>query len=81
MSQLIDIANRLRRALERACAEHGAPNTFSYGELQEYGCPAPMLAGRSLSHITTLELGAGRKASVTRGADGRLYVLEMVTAP
>lgn len=36
MSSLLEHAKALQKALERACAEHGTPNTFSFGELHAF---------------------------------------------
>lgn len=41
---------RLSRALTRAVSEHGAPNRFGCGELNLYGGPGAMLAGRIGRH-------------------------------
>ncbi len=45
---LAEHALRLVAAIRRATEEHGAPNTFSFGELHvHYNGPSPMLAGRA----------------------------------
>lgn len=58
---LADHAARLQRALAKATAEHGAPNSFAFGELHQlYGGPPPMLAGRAAKLIPGLEVRRGR---------------------
>lgn len=48
MASMQEIAERLFESLERACGEHGAPNSFSFGELQAYSNgPNPRLAGKA----------------------------------
>ena len=37
---------RTAEALQRAVAEHGKPNSFTCGELAEYGAPSAMQVGR-----------------------------------
>lgn len=48
MKSLAEHALQLRVAIQKAVAAHGAPNTFTLGELhQEYGGPIPTVAGRA----------------------------------
>ena len=43
---LVEVADKLARALVEACDEHGLPNAFTFGELADhYRGPHPMLAG------------------------------------
>ncbi len=52
---------RLIQAITRAIAEHGAPNTFSFGELETYYCgPPAMVAGRIASNQWPTRIGECR---------------------
>lgn len=46
MMTLESARNALADAIVRACKEHGRPNSFGCRELEEYGGPPAMLAGR-----------------------------------
>ncbi len=47
MATLKESAERLARAVTRAAEEHGTPNGFGFGELEAYGGPPALLAGRA----------------------------------
>jgi hypothetical protein len=56
---LAEHAVTLIAAIRRAASEHGAPNSFTFGELETfYGGPPAMVAGRAarewvrLDHVT-----------------------------
>lgn len=40
-------AERLARAIDRAASEHGRPNGFGFAELESYGGPCAMQAGKA----------------------------------
>ncbi len=44
---LRDAAARLVKAIARATEEHGSPNRFWFRELEQYGGPPAMIAGRA----------------------------------
>lgn len=69
---------QLGAALIRAIDEHGAPNSFGFGELHTfYRGPSPMLAGkavRKLWQAFCLNLDAQRPGTRVTLDGGRLHV-------
>lgn len=59
MKTLTDYAKQIVIALNEAVLEHGTPNSFGFRELEEYGGPPAMLAGRAAKAHTDLLREAG----------------------
>lgn len=71
-------AQQLLRALQRATSEHGAPNSFSFGELHVFDQgPPPMIAGRAFPLIAS-RLVEGHALTVRKG---RVYVGDASARP
>jgi hypothetical protein len=71
---LFEHARTLARAVEHAVREHGAPNTFSFGELHDaHGGPSPLIAGRCARDMINCEMVEGA-LRVTVTEDRRISV-------
>lgn len=73
-------AEQLGRALRRAADEHGAPNTFAFGELAIYGAPTPFVAGQAWARFPDV---VARTAGLTvrRCDKDRRLVVEPLQLP
>lgn len=67
---LKDHASRLVGAIKRAVEEHGADNSFSFAELEWYGGPNALIAGRA-ARLYPRELDA---VNATVDSGGRIAV-------
>lgn len=79
-SAICEAMRKLSRALTRAVSEHGAPNRFGCRELELYGGPGAMLAGK-IGRCHLVELAAlfpvrddtGAEVAVHYEHDKRLF--------
>jgi hypothetical protein len=66
---------RLLKAITRATNEHGWPNTFSFGELAEYGGLSPTLAGRVFESVRETWQAAHPSCRMARTSGGRVSIV------
>lgn len=78
-SAIYEAMRKLSRALTRAVSEHGAPNRFGCRELELYGGPGAMLAGKIAHNLVELATlfpvrdGTGAEVAVHYERDKRLF--------